>query len=82
MSVKFSSANGFSFDSGTSGKGLEIPQIANISSAPTVNVDEGTLLWDVASKQIYRFTGTAWEPGAGSAGTSGTSGTSGSAGLQ
>ena len=81
MSIKFSSANGFNFDSGTSGKGLEIPQISSISSAPTTGVAEGTLLWDIASKQIYRFTGTIWEPGSGSAGTSGTSGSAGTSGT-
>jgi hypothetical protein len=49
--------------------GFQLPVVGTASSLSTVGAVAGTILFDNLSKQIYRYTGTAWLPGSGTSGS-------------
>ena len=61
-------------------KGVAVPTVDSINNAST-SVPEGTIIYSIATKQIYRFDGTSWLIAAGSSGTAGTAGSSGVSGT-
>ena len=75
---KISNTDGIVLNS--DGKGLAIPSINSIGNAST-NVPEGSIIYAIDNKQIYRFNGTTWLVSAGTSGTAGNTGNAGSSGT-
>ncbi len=52
----------------SNGKGLTIPTVDNIDNAST-SVPAGTIIFNLADNNVYRFNGTLWLISAGTSGS-------------